>query len=213
MSSRNSGQRGFTLIEVMAALIVISIGLLGIAKMQALALSSTGNARTRSIAALEAASMAAMMHANLPYWSSFTSPTTFTITVTPNSSGASSSLSASGLTLPTMPSATCTYPGVSCTAAQLAAQDLSNWSKALYTALPTSTGTITCSGSSTTPAPGSPVTCTVELQWTENLVEVNTGMNTALTTSQNLSALQGGGSGSAVTTNGAATHFILFVDL
>jgi type IV pilus assembly protein PilV len=208
MSSRNSRQSGFTLIEVMVALIVISIGLLGIAKMQALALSSTGNARTRSIAALEAASMAAMMHANLPYWSSFTSPTTFTITVTPSSSGGSSSRSASGITLATLPSAGCVY-SAPCTAAQLAAQDLSNWSMALYAALPTSTGTITCSGSSATPAPGTPVTCSVELLWTENLVELNTGTNTALTTSQNVSALQTSTSGYS----GAATHFILLVDL
>ena len=39
-------------------LLVISIGLLGIAKMQALALSSTGTAKMRSLAAIEAASLA-----------------------------------------------------------------------------------------------------------------------------------------------------------
>jgi hypothetical protein len=74
-------------------------------------------------------------------------------------------------------------------------------------ALPTATGQISCSGATTTPAPGSPVTCTVRLDWTENLVELNTGMNTALTASQNASALQ------TNTNVGAATHFILFVDL
>jgi len=193
---------GFTLIEVMVALLVISIGLLGIAKMQALALSSTGNARTRSLAALEAASMATMMHANLPYWSSFTSPTTFTITVT----ASSSSVSASGITLATAPSGGCTS-STPCTAGTLAALDLANWATHLNAALPTSTGLIKCSGSTLTPAPGSPVTCTVEIDWTENLVELNTGMNTALTASQNVSALQTNGN------SGAATHFILFVDL
>ena len=39
--SRISGRsRGFTLIEIMVALIVISVGLLGIAKLQALAYAS-----------------------------------------------------------------------------------------------------------------------------------------------------------------------------
>jgi type IV pilus assembly protein PilV len=65
---RQSG--GFSLVEVMVALIVMSIGLLGIAKMQAAALSNTAIARTRSLAAIEAASLAASMHANRGYWSS-----------------------------------------------------------------------------------------------------------------------------------------------
>src|ERR1700730_15922206 len=57
-------QRGFTLIEVMVAVIVLSAGLRGVAKMQALALSSTNVANVRSIAAIEAASLAATMHEN-----------------------------------------------------------------------------------------------------------------------------------------------------
>ena len=199
---------GFTLIEVMVALLVISIGLLGIAKMQALALSSTGNARTRSIAALEAASMAAMMHADLPYWSSVGTGTTFTITVT----ASSSTVSATGVTLATAPSAGCTY-SATCAPDVLAAQDLANWAAHLHTALPTSTGTITCAGSSLTPTPGTPVTCQVRIDWNENLVELNTGMNTALSGSTNIADLQGGSGSGGNSTDGAATHFILFVDL
>ena len=40
---------GFSLIEVMVALIIVSVGLLGIAKMQALAYASTGIAGKRSL--------------------------------------------------------------------------------------------------------------------------------------------------------------------
>src|SRR5271169_198769 len=59
---------GFTLIEIMVALIVTSIGLLGIAKLQALAYASTGSAAVRSLVALQAAGLAASMHVNRSYW-------------------------------------------------------------------------------------------------------------------------------------------------
>src|SRR5438445_9867309 len=61
-------EAGFSLVEVMVALIVMSVGLLGIAKMQALALTSTTSARMRSIVALEASSLASTMRADRAYW-------------------------------------------------------------------------------------------------------------------------------------------------
>ena len=67
-SQTRFGARGFSLIEVLVALVVVSIGLLGIAKMQAIAYSSTGVASKRSLAAIEAASLASSMHANRAYW-------------------------------------------------------------------------------------------------------------------------------------------------
>ena len=50
------------------AVVVICVGLLGIAKMQAMALSNTNMSRQRSLAAIEAASIAASMHSNRQYW-------------------------------------------------------------------------------------------------------------------------------------------------
>ena len=73
--------RGFTLIEVMVALIIISIGMLGIAKMQGLALSSTNASRSRALASIEASSLASAMQANRAYWSASGSlPGTITVT-------------------------------------------------------------------------------------------------------------------------------------
>src|SRR5258708_22976329 len=60
--------RGFTVREVMISLIITSIGLLGIAKIHALAYASTASAGTRSIVALQAAGLASAMHANRTYW-------------------------------------------------------------------------------------------------------------------------------------------------
>ncbi len=45
---------GFTLLEVMVAVVITAIGLLGIAKIQALAYASTGTASLRSLVAIQA---------------------------------------------------------------------------------------------------------------------------------------------------------------
>jgi type IV pilus assembly protein PilV len=196
MSSSHSAavQRGFTLIEVLVALLIIAIGLLGIAKMQALALSSTGTARMRSVAAIEAASMASMMHANRAYWAGISSGTE-SVTVT----ASSSSFTTSDSTV-AAPSTGCPATAATpCTPAQLAGQDLTYWAGDLnQTMPPNAKATISCPAGTATV----PVTCTLEILWTENLVDIDTGMNSALTAQQNVTNLQ----------NTAATHFLLYVE-
>lgn len=145
--------RGFSLVEVMVALIVMSIGLLGVAKMQAAALSNTAIASTRSLAAIEASSLASSMHANRGYWSSPGVATTITLrgtTVTPN----------------VAPAADCV--AVSCTPAGLAAYDLQQWTNAALEVLPPDyLATITCTPTITPP------NCTIQIQWAEKSVSVN----------------------------------------
>ncbi|HUD32460.1 MAG TPA: type IV pilus modification protein PilV, partial [Variovorax sp.] len=63
---------GFTLLEVLVAIVLVSIGLLGFAKMQALALSSTSVAGNRSMVSMQAGSLAAAMHGNRAFWSAGT---------------------------------------------------------------------------------------------------------------------------------------------
>jgi type IV pilus assembly protein PilV len=185
MSVRHSNARmaGFSLVEVMVAVIVISVGLLGIAKMQALALSSTGTARMRSIAALEAASLASAMHANRAYWSAITKAQTVNVTAS------SSSIAPTDATL-VAPAALCTFSAAAstpcATSAALAAADLTYWAQDLNKTLPqNATALISCSAGSVTV----PVYCTIELDWTENVVGINTSTNTAQTTAQNQGAL------------------------
>ena len=71
---RHPQAAGFSIIEVMIALFVISIGLLGIAKLEASSISSTNVANRRSLAAIEAASLAASMHVNRGYWTTAVPP-------------------------------------------------------------------------------------------------------------------------------------------
>ena len=56
--------RGFTLLEVMIALVIFSIGLLGLAGLQARGLNSNTSAQFRTLAAIEAYGMADRMRAN-----------------------------------------------------------------------------------------------------------------------------------------------------
>jgi type IV pilus assembly protein PilV len=161
--------RGFSLTEVLVALVVCGIGLLGLAKMESLALASTDVAGTRSIAALEAASLAAMMHADRAFWISDPS-----VLVPTNLSGGTvaTPLKINNTTLSQTVPANCTNVGAtSCSAAQLAALDVSRWAADLSTWLPAYSATILCSQNPTSSA-NPAVTCEITLNWIENAVAV-----------------------------------------
>lgn len=148
-------QKGFSLVEVLVALIVIAIGLLGIAKMQGLALTETGNASRRSLAAIEAASFAASMHANSDYWASGFAPSSFTVTGKQVSDpGLAQQISCDN--------------GAVCNAAQLAAYDVQQWAATLSALLPAPVSSVNCNNT-----PGIPVTCTIAISWNEEQTGIN----------------------------------------
>jgi len=62
--SNNAKQQGFTLLEVMIALVIFSIGLLGLAGLQAGGLRSNTQAQFRTIATIQAYDMAERIRAN-----------------------------------------------------------------------------------------------------------------------------------------------------
>lgn len=145
-------ERGFSLVEVMVALVICSVGLLGIAKMESLALSSTGVASGRSLAAIEASSMAAAMHANRAYWGNATAPATTPVDASANNYSAATA---------------CTTAGACATAQAMALYDLQQWSLALKAVLPNFFATINCSTTTL------PVNCTITVQWAEAGVAIN----------------------------------------
>ena len=157
--------RGFTLLEVMVALVITSIGLLGIAKIQALAYASTGSAGMRSLVALQATGMAAAMHADRGYWAAGTAPTLTTV--------AGTVITSTDNTLSTI--ANCynsVTPPAACDVATMAAYDLQSYAAALNGMLGNSTPTTTIA--CTIGIGGAPNNCTIQVGWTEKAVSINT---------------------------------------
>jgi type IV pilus assembly protein PilV len=162
---------GFTLLEVMVAVVVTAIGLLGIAKIQALAYASTTTSSVRSLVALQASGLAASMHANRTYWSTGAAPVLITIT----SSGTTSTISDNTLNTTATTSNFCysgvVAPAVGCSTAQMAAFDLHTWANALnapgmlFNLNPVTT--IAC------PTINTPITCQITVTWNEKAVSVN----------------------------------------
>ena len=147
-----SGARGFSLVEVLVALVIIGVGMLGLAKIQALAYASTDTASLRSLAALQASSLASAMHANRNYWSVVPAGFSYQFAgTTINSSDAA------------LTGAPCTN---ACAAGPLAAYDVQQWVAAVNAILPNATGIISCPATN-------PVTCGITLSWGESNVAIN----------------------------------------
>lgn len=148
-----SRQRGVSLIEVLVAVLIFSLGLIGMAGLMMMATRSNQSAYLRTQVAFLANSIADRMHANpIAVWDG----------------------SYNSTTLPTSTTQDCTNSG--CTPDQLAAHDLGEWSSQLKTFLPTPSASISCDNSNAGYSPtsaqlaGSPPyggICTVKINWYE----------------------------------------------
>ncbi len=106
-SSTTQVERGFTLIEVLISIVILSIGLLGVAGMQATSMSNNHQAFIKTQAAHMAADMADRIRAN------------------------SDAVAAYGdFSTAAAPAAPGNCINIGCTAAQLATYDLFQWSQA-----------------------------------------------------------------------------------
>jgi type IV pilus assembly protein PilV len=175
--SRSRVARGFTIIELLVTLVIVSVGMLGVAKLQAAAVAETGVARTRSLMTFQAEALAASMRSNKAFWQSSSA---FTQSINIVAGGTFSG--GTGLVKPTTTDNTCNSPATACSAGNLAYDDLNTWATAFGKAFPAATGTIVCTGSATAPE-----TCDITLSWSERTVAVN--RTTALGTSANSASL------------------------
>lgn len=139
----NIKQSGFTLLEALISVVVISIGLLGILGLQAVGIASTQTSVTRSSAAMEIENMIARMRAN----PAAVADGDFANVDNPAAGKA--------------PGKNCNADA--CTPAEMAAYDAYQWDVYLGTVLPAGRGQIECEDSPCNPT--SPHTITVT--WNE----------------------------------------------
>lgn len=121
---------GFTLIEVLIAMLVLAIGLLGLAALQATGLKNNLSAYTRSQATQLAYDMSDRMRANRADTQNLAASTY--VTVVPTVAVAK---------------ANCEQVANACSAVDMAENDLFIWNNAITTVLPMGQGTIALNGS------------------------------------------------------------------
>ena len=119
----NKLQRGSTLIETMIALLVFSVGLMGMAALMVMSIKTNQSAYLRTQASFLAQSMADRMRANLGLINSYNG--TYSVA-----------------TAATDPCAS----GVVCSPATMVTRDRAVWSRQLADSLPNPTAVINCAG-------------------------------------------------------------------
>ncbi len=178
-------QQGFTLLEILIALVIFSVGLLGIAGLQMTGMKQTHNSHLRSVATTQVMDLADRMRANMAG-------------VEANNYGDYASY-AMDYSACTTDCATCTprdCANLECNAAELAEYDMCEWTMETVAALPGGAAHVCLDD---TPAPASAATdwstgttslvwgCSdtgnvhaVKIQWTERTLD-NENQNAART--------------------------------
>ena len=145
--TRPSFNRGFTLLEVMIALLIFSLGLLGMAGLMVVSVKTNQSAYLRTQASFLAQSMADRMRANL------------------------GQIGAYAITYPGSTTDPCAG-GASCGPGSVATHDIAIWSGQLTDSLPNASAAITCDGTAlgvgmqVGAAPYNGL-CTFTIQWSE----------------------------------------------
>lgn len=149
MNARRRSVRGFTLIEVMIALLIFSLGLMGMAGLMVLSVKTNHSAYLRTQASFLAQSLADRMRANMGLINSY--------------NGAYSASTAG--------SDPCAS-GAACSPAQVVTRDRALWSRQLVDSLPNASANVACGGAvlgGSTHAGAAPYNglCTLTIRWDE----------------------------------------------
>jgi len=140
-------QKGFTLMEVLVAVLVLSLGLLGVAGMQMMSLKNTNSAYQRTQATQLAYDIIDRMRANRKE---------------AETTGSSYAVSAGGTY-----SASTACETTACTEPNMATYDIANWKVALAATLPGGDGSTSINTASKM--------VTVNIQWDDVVVKLSAG--------------------------------------
>jgi type IV pilus assembly protein PilV len=155
----SKSRRGFTLLEVLIAVLVFSIGLMGVASMVLASMRGTHTAQIHTQATVLAQWIGDALRSNP------------VAVMAGNYNG----------TAPTSVSTTCNS---GCSPAQAAARDMENWGSLLARSLPAGSGSVRCDLNSPirSGAPAFPAgLCTISITWSESDETQNTGASNAST--------------------------------
>lgn len=141
MKNRDMKNKGFTIVEILVALVILSVGMLGIAGLYVTTLRASGSALLRMQAINLAADMADRIRANPTAGAAY--------------AGAAADNSCSG------------SAPVDCTPALMAADDLFSWNQQLAAALPDDGNGATPQGSIAVAGATAPRTYTITVTWIE----------------------------------------------
>jgi len=147
-------QKGASLIEVLIAILIVAVGVLGLTKMQALTISNTQVSGARALVAMQASSLGALMHSNKGYWQ-------VKLGNIANCMAASCTLTGSSTSKFGTPPSSCSSTST-CLPTAMAAYDINNWMAQMNQNIPGYTTIISCDGNLTMP-----VTCSIEITWLE----------------------------------------------
>lgn len=150
---------GFTLVEVLVTLLIVSVGMLGLVKLEAAGVSESSVSRTRSLMTFQAESLAGIMRANRAYWVAPGKVLTFTV---PQAGSAATYPSSGNATDATCAAAKCT-PG------EMAYADLYAWATAFQASFPYAAATVACVSAGCTNSTV-PTSYDITLTWSERTV-------------------------------------------
>lgn len=136
-----AAESGFSMIEILVTIVIISIALLGSAGLQAYSLKTNQGGQFRNQAAFLVADIVERMEANKKYAADTAALTAY---------GDSASTATS----------TTDCSSTNCTSAQLAAYDITQWKANIASAVPSGTGTVAISG-----VAGNPATYSITVNW------------------------------------------------
>ena len=166
-------QAGFTLLELLISVLILSFGLLGIGGMMALTMKSNGSSAFKQLSVQSAYNIIDRMRANSQM-------------AVAGSYNVSNLVTSGTPTIPAAPSTNCTTS--TCTPAQMAAYDTWYWLANSVTQLPNG-----CASVATTPAPNGNTLVTVTVQWDDsraNQLGQKSALGSATSASQTVSGNQ-----------------------
>lgn len=159
---------GFTLVELLVTMFIVSVGMLGLVKLEAAGVSESRVSRIRSLMTFQAESLAGLMRADRGFWAATTAPfPSFSYNPATSSSPVLSSTIAANGTDPT-----CSSTSVVCKPSEMAYADLSAWLTSYKNAFPGATAAVACTGACSASS-GVPTSYDITLTWSEKTVAVN----------------------------------------